>query len=323
MAKKNKRLLFGAAFFFNVLILLTLEGAFRFKAHSLFKCENTPEMALNLNDHFVFYSHPGIRYVLCPNMEMKLLSQKLTTNDQGFRDRPFTVSKKKLRVAGIGDSVMMGWGVKDRENFFHLNENQFEEVEFYNFAIAGYSAFQQYYLVRDYVMKYQPDLVVLSYVGNDWEDFPSQNLAESPSFSYLLNYILVHLEKHKEWKEWRPYPKLGVQPQNLVEAYSSMAEILKSFDIPVILVLDSRYQSPLAPHAMIEELGKFHGFEVLNLFSHFQRDTSLQVHDSVNIEDEHNKLYLIPGDGHPNKAWHQAVSALLVPLIEKHLQRKN
>lgn len=323
MAKKNKKLLFGAAFFFNILILLIIEGAFRYKAKSLFHCENLSETASHLNQHFVFYPHPGIRYVLCPEMDLNFLSKRLTTNQQGFRDRPFELAKEKVRVVGIGDSVMMGWGVNDRENFFHLTADKFEDVEFYNFAIAGHSAFQHYYMARDLVMKYRPDLIVLNYVGNDWEDFPAENLAESPNqHSYFFNYILVHLKKHKLWTEWRPYPKLGAQPQNLVEAYSLMADIFKSLDIPVILVMDSRYQSPLASHQMIEELGEFHGFETLNLFAHFQRDPSLNVQDSVKVADEHNKLYLIPEDGHPNLAWHQAVSVLLEPLIEKHLQRK-
>lgn len=324
MNQQKMRLFFGAAFFLNLLFFFSLEIYFRWKASALFSCGDLSTKVSHLNDHFVRFPHPGIGYVLCPQMTIELLGKNLSSNSLGFRDKEFKKQKEKFRMIGVGDSVLMGWGVADRENFFHLVTDQLG-IEGYNFSVAGYSAFNQYYVIKDLALNYEPDLIVLSYVGNDWEDFPEQLISQAPRTpSYLLNYIIVHLKKYTQWQEWRPHPFIADQPGHLVEAYQLIADELNRRQIPLILVLDSRYQSPVAPHAMISELGKYHGFIVLDLFNLMRpEDEHLSLDEAISSELEHNKKYIIDGDGHANERWHQDVAALLRPLIEELIDSKN
>ena len=56
---------------------------------------------------------PDIPYEMKPNLNGSFLQQPMQTNAQGFRGPQLSVAKPPgvVRIVGLGDSVMLGWGV--------------------------------------------------------------------------------------------------------------------------------------------------------------------------------------------------------------------
>jgi hypothetical protein len=66
-----------------------------------------------------------------------------------------------FRVAVIGDSTVAALQVKAEEAFTQVAEWRLgQHFEVMNFGVLNYGLAQQYILLRDRVLAYQPDLVV-------------------------------------------------------------------------------------------------------------------------------------------------------------------
>lgn len=309
--------------------LLLTELGFRLYAHQFERCSSQLKNAelRNLNQTFVHHPHPGIQFHLCRGLKAKLLGEKITTNSDGFRGADWSLKKDHQLVVGLGDSVLMGWGVADQKDFLHqsverLNSSNQLALQVMNLSVAGYAANHLYHIFREEILKLKPALVVMTYVGNDWESENSKNRQKRfSSPSYALNYIVLNLKKltgeipSNEHIEWRTHDWPASMPEDLIEIYNKISEMAEEHSIPIILVMDSRYESPLARHEAIEGLGKDLNFKVLNLFKELRTLDFVPPTVAVTIPDEHNQKYLIPDDGHPNLAWHEEVAQRLAPII--------
>jgi hypothetical protein len=102
----------------------------------------------------------------------------VSTNRWGMRDRDYEPSKPAgtTRIALLGSSHEMGWGVSDGQIFESLVEERLNHarpsgtarVEILNFACGGLSAFQQLYLLETRVGMFSPDAVI--FVLNSGEE---------------------------------------------------------------------------------------------------------------------------------------------------------
>ena len=102
-------------------------------------------------------------------------------NADGFRDRHHERVKPSstFRVAVVGDSFTEGSNVAFEDTFPTVVERELascsmfkkQRVEVLNFGVSGYGTAQSYLLLRQHVLLYEPDLVVLAfYNGNDVAD---------------------------------------------------------------------------------------------------------------------------------------------------------
>jgi hypothetical protein len=105
-----------------------------------------------------------------------LFGQPFQTNAFGMHDDPVTVAKAPdvFRIAVLGSSMDMGWGVRYQEtylnqleNWLHAHANRVgadraRRFEVLNFAVAAYSPMQRLDTLRRKVMAFQPDLVIYS-----------------------------------------------------------------------------------------------------------------------------------------------------------------
>ncbi len=96
------------------------------------------------------------------------------TNSQGFLDdeRSFEKSSEVFRIVLIGDSVAAGQGVRRDERFGErlsslLSNAAGHPVEIVNLALGGYSTDQELIVLERWGMRYEPDLILWSYVLND------------------------------------------------------------------------------------------------------------------------------------------------------------
>jgi len=118
-------------------------------------------------------------YELVPGAWGTFVGQPVKMNSAGFRDREHTINKPPdtFRVAVLGDSIAFGWGVKQEERFTEVLEVLLNStrsttqplVECLNFGIPGYNSVMEEALLRDVVLAYSPDVVVVNLVTNDDE----------------------------------------------------------------------------------------------------------------------------------------------------------
>lgn len=117
-------------------------------------------------------------------------------NSAGFRDVERTLTKpaSTFRIAVIGDSYVEAFQVERPDSVCLVIERALRgrfgadmAVEVLNFGVSGYGTGQEYLLVRDRVMAYAPNLVLLAfYVGNDVSD----NLRELKKVPYVPYFTL-------------------------------------------------------------------------------------------------------------------------------------
>lgn len=90
-------------------------------------------------------------------------------NNEGMRDIDHTIEKPEgtYRIAVIGDSYVEAMQVNLEDTFFSQLasnlQNKGKNVEVLSFGVGGFGTAQEYLLLRDYALKYSPDLVIVSF----------------------------------------------------------------------------------------------------------------------------------------------------------------
>ncbi len=168
----------------TVLFLLVLEVAARVHAwHSdsilqegLATVGAGPESDdLSLQHIIRWHRNPKIIYDLIPNLSGEFRDHWMTVNADGFRSATVPVSPEQptFRLVGIGDSVMFGWGVGDGEDYLSLTGRKLSElakgqaVDWINSAVPGYNTVNEVETLKEKLLRFKPDVVVVGYVNND------------------------------------------------------------------------------------------------------------------------------------------------------------
>ncbi len=163
------------------------------------------------NDRIIYELYPGYR--------IKSLDAKISS--QGLNDRYFPISKPSdvYRIAVIGDSTSFGWQVGSKNSFPKileriLNEQKDKKFEVINFSVPGYNTSQEFEILKEKVVKFKPDMVILVYCGNDkhicnyiQSDAISLNYLYNKSyfFHFLLrcvDILMSHKSDYVLYKKW-------------------------------------------------------------------------------------------------------------------------
>lgn len=104
-------------------------------------------------------------------------SWKFETNNQGYRDESdFTYRKdpETLRIVVLGDSHTEGFEVHQDRTYAAVLENYLKKrdirTEVYNMGVSGFGSDEELILLENEVVKYKPDIVILGFFANDYED---------------------------------------------------------------------------------------------------------------------------------------------------------
>lgn len=109
-------------------------------------------------------------------------------NKDGQReDHEYALPKPQgtFRIAVVGDSVTFGWGVEAESSYPKILEAALrdmdaeEKFEVINFAVPGYNGKQKLITLKEKVVKYDPDLVLVGWLIDDYS-------VSSYAFSSLL-----------------------------------------------------------------------------------------------------------------------------------------
>jgi lysophospholipase L1-like esterase len=147
-----------------------------------------------------------IVFELIPELSVTFLGASLVTDERGFRTgpRPAPSGGAPVRIVGLGDSVMFGWGVSGSECFLSwlVAElgRQHPEVAWtaLNTAVPGYNTAMEVQTLRVKALEPPPHLVLLNFVGNDLR-LPNFVLERrryfSPRRSFLVDFVLSRLRE--------------------------------------------------------------------------------------------------------------------------------
>jgi hypothetical protein len=99
-------------------------------------------------------------------------------NSFGWRDREWSVEKETgiLRIAVLGDSFVEAFQVESEKSFLQMteqiiNKKNKNKVELMNFGRSGCTQTEELLILKNYVSRFSPDMVVLFFAAvNDIED---------------------------------------------------------------------------------------------------------------------------------------------------------
>lgn len=172
-----------------------------------------------LGEEEIFKLDPKLGFQHMPNKRVTWRSEGYSQSyfdANGMREPGLTVAKPAgvYRIALLGDSMVEGLQVPIEQTFgkrleHQLNMRTNRHVQVLNFANSGYSTAQEYLLLQDKVLKYQPDLVLLGYNSRDmfenWSP-PDQTITNVRPFALHLpgqNLVIDHTPV----KSWMRSPR--------------------------------------------------------------------------------------------------------------------
>lgn len=156
--------------------------------------------------------YPDIIYRLKPNIDGYFSGLPLQTNSSHMRGPEVQMEKGKetIRIAGLGDSVVMGWGVAYEETSLYLASKALAEytgrqVEPLNFGCPSYNLSVEVASYQRFARRYRPDIVVLVLV---WNDFGMPGLMLEPVRPWSVNISYLFQQSRRRLALYWPDAKL-------------------------------------------------------------------------------------------------------------------
>ncbi len=177
--------------FSTAMALLAAEIGLRFffmQLQSSQSLDRAEVIAKKLNKETIKSSHPLaaiirksedrlLVYELRPGLEMDFGHNRLRTNRQGFRaSHDYKIEKplNSVRIIGLGDSGMFGWGVHQGQDYLSVLESNLNAradgrvYEVLNLAVPGYNSQLEFQMLKSRGLAYKPDIVVVGWCDNDF-----------------------------------------------------------------------------------------------------------------------------------------------------------
>jgi lysophospholipase L1-like esterase len=233
---------------------------------------------------------PEIRYVMEPSQRGWIDDGLISVNAMGFRG-PEVISPKPsglFRIAVIGDSVTLGWGVADDETFAAQVERHLhgrfpnQSLDVVNLGVGGYDTRQEVTLLKRNLALLEPDLVVVGFYSNDAPDAADDNGGSGAgtagaggtriAVSHPENGQALHMNPTPAagWNAWlrksraiyvvgRAINRVLGKGEWGMARYSMELDILQGRDSPA---LDQAWKTVATQFGNLRTLADAHGFAV-------------------------------------------------------------
>lgn len=136
-----------------------------------------PDREIGMGELIMPDDHPDIVFTMRPGTQARLVGAPVRINELGMRDdQPLQPGPDEtlVRIIGLGDSHMFGWGVEHEATFLALLEASLQRmarpdvvVDAVNMAVPGYNAVQEVALFEQRGLALDPDVVIVQYCLND------------------------------------------------------------------------------------------------------------------------------------------------------------
>lgn len=334
------------------LLVISLVISLALAEYLVRKLNLAPEVATNLGD-IRFVENPRMVYEYVPGSEF----EGYRINKQGFYDSDFTLKKTKnvLRIAMLGDSITHGCYVSLKKNFSgrlevmlnqKVRENNLSiKYEVMNFGVSGYNLEAEVETLKQKVLPYKPDIVVLNLFFNDFDPMPGinllfvsnynhlskeQQLAISKKYIYNRNSILRQFERNVLYRsklyffvkmnilgrknEQIPTDKHDYSQENMGGVY----ELFKEIDR-----LQNKYGFKLLicihPGLLYYEHPNDHKFATLAASFKFHYFYMRQYYEKANVPADALQLKNYPHDTcHPNELGHALIAEAIFTEFKKN-----
>ncbi len=145
---------------------------------SIFEVALRPYAKMSTKRTTIFMPDSDLGWKLRPQSEDLWMGAKVKINGKGLRGPELSYSKPadSFRILYLGDSVTFGFLIEGYERTYPylaegiLENRQTRDVQTVNGAVGGYSPWQYFLYLSNEGVKYDPDLVVVSFVLNDVPD---------------------------------------------------------------------------------------------------------------------------------------------------------
>ena len=266
----------------------------------------------------IYQSDPYIYKRFKANFNGRYRRKSLITNDLGLRDTTYTKVRTKptVRVALIGSSPDMGYGVEGNEMYEYLAEKEVNEyaqvdsLELINFSFVDQGLLTQVYNLEALVLDYKPDycIFVEHYLESDKENDRLDKMLRHggkiyPALREELDRIHITDDKIKTRQLNDEY-----YDHLCIWAYHRIATLCREHHIkPVLMYLpapgvNNRYDAHVSSFTN-------EGFQIINLNDIFEKYKP-------------DELILSPKDHHPNAQGHwiikDRVKRELIKLLNMH-----
>lgn len=253
-------------------------------------------------------------------------------NSEGLRDEDHRVVKAadEYRIVGLGDSFTEGCGaINNQETWVKVLENSFQAHNFgrttvFNGGLGGSDPFFAYQLLKDRLLKYSPDLVVVAINSSDIIDAITRGGMErfqqdgsvkfksrpwfEPLFgmSHLFRLLMLNVF-HYDWYLIKrdEQPMLEQKALDLLYSVILMYEKMsqeEAFDLLIVFhpFLHEVVNEEFPFQELIRKLEKEKNVEVLNLLEFYLRDEKIREGKATS--------YYWPLDLHHNKSGYELFS---------------
>jgi len=249
---------------------------------------------------------------LVASSQLTVNGHAISTNRHGMRDREYTLEKPAdtYRVALMGSSLVMGWGVDQDETFEGLLEERLNRegdlprrVEILNFAVNGYTPLAQIPVLEQRVLRFSPDAIYL--VGH-FEDafFVTNRLASAVRKGVPLDPFVANVVREA---------KVDAQTPHLWAAHRLDPHW------PAMVEWATHRLGTLGREAGIELLWVYvpgvtekpeQARERKDLMIGFARDAGFRILDLTGLYDgaDQGALRVAAWDSHPNATAHRVIA---------------
>ena len=266
-----------------------------------------------------------LQFDLKPNLNKRLFGQPFTTNSHGMRDREYTLEKPEntFRIAVLGSSIDMGWGLGTEETYVSLLEDWLNahaarhglarKFEVLNFAVAAYSPLQRLEAFRRKAREFAPDMVIYSATMLDTRlmeihlcdlfrahadlshDFLRQAVSDAgvtdEDLRTVARDVLVNKEIVK--KKLRPFywPIYDAM-------LGALAADCRSDGVPLVCLIIPRVGKADAPASRAESVARIVGMAAHHAIPVYDLAGTFDGQDPAEFE-------IAPWDDHPNAKGHR------------------
>jgi hypothetical protein len=276
------------------------------------------EVTRELKDDF-------LQFDLKPSYDALFFGQRYTTNAQGMRDREYDIEKPDniYRIALLGASIDMGWGVATLDTYENLLEDWLNaeavrrgisrRFEILNFAVAAYGPVQRYDVFHHKALPYRPDFVLFASTMLD------PRLVEIHLGGLIKNNVDLKYNFFKRaTKEagididrertsgWADLDRKGGFKAKAKKNYWTFADAVlgalaadcRSLGLPLACLLVPRASRDDASDARALAVARQNGISARHAIPLFDLSTTFDTVESASVE-------IAPGDDHPNALGHR------------------
>ena len=294
----------------------------------MLKLMGKPNGWIRFNDAGVVHHLDGdfLQFELIPDIQSVLFGQPFETNSHGMHGPEVTVEKPEntFRVALVGASMDMGWGVKAADTYAyqlqewlngHPEKRGFQSdrnFEVLNFAVAAYSPLQRLESFRRKAREFQPDLVIFAATMLDTRlmeihlcdilrtrsNIPFEFVRETFDRAGIIDQDYAVNSKGDLVYKDRVKTKLSPYYWDLYDdSVRELAADCREAGIPMMMIVIPRVGKDQNPALRAEPLEKLH--TIADRYA-------LPIYDLTDTFDEIDptKLEIAAWDDHPNALGH-------------------